>query len=223
MKQQSQEEKEVARSILFSHAAESAIDVDADQLLNASTQREEPAQTGTHQDWNPTPREGAASQSSQQTEPPSQAVNSAVAIKTSQENSSPHSTAKTGKRLRNAPKTKTPAAKERDEQPLPDVAEATPPVRPKSSPALVAILKKQKNTEQTKHPQLDSRTWMNLSPEPKGASCEKPQKGKDVPCLQAEYRGRVAAAASVGRLPAASTNSCNLPSGSSANFGSQTA
>ena len=46
---------------------------------------------------------------------------------TSQENSSPHSAAKTGKRLRNAAKTKSPAAKERDEQPLPDVAEVTPP------------------------------------------------------------------------------------------------
>ena len=130
MKHQSQEEKEVARSILFSQTAESAIDVDAyeaDQLLNASTQRGEPAQTGTHQDWNPTPRERAASQSSQKTEPPSQAVNSVAAIMTSQENSSPDSAAKTGKRVRNAPKTKSPAAKERDEQPPPDVAEATPP------------------------------------------------------------------------------------------------
>ena len=38
-----------------------------------------------------------------------------------------HSATKTGKRVRNALKTKSPAAKERDEQPPPDVAEATPP------------------------------------------------------------------------------------------------
>ena len=130
LKQQSQEEKEVARCILFSQTADSAIDVDAyeaDQLLNASTQREEPAQTGTHQDWNPTPREGAASQSSQQTEPPSQSVNSAAATKTLQENSSPHSATKTGKRVRNAPQTKIPAVKEREKQLLTDVASVAPP------------------------------------------------------------------------------------------------
>ena len=90
MKQQSQEEKEVVQSILFSQTADSAIDVDAyeaDHLLNAFTQREELAETGTHQDWSPTPKEGAASQSSQQREPPSQSANSAAATKTSQENS----------------------------------------------------------------------------------------------------------------------------------------
>ena len=129
MKQQSQEEKEVARAILFSQTADSAIDVDAeeaDHLLNAFTQCEEPNPAGTHQDWNATPRGGAASQSSQQLEPPSQALNSAPAVTASQENSSPHSAAKTGKRGRGSGKAKSPAAKEREEQPLPDVAEVTP-------------------------------------------------------------------------------------------------
>ena len=91
------QEKEVARSILFfslSQIAASSIYVDAyeaDQLLNASTQREEHAQTGTHQDWNPTPKEGAAFQSSQHD---------------LAEKSSPHSAATTGKRVRNVQKTK---------------------------------------------------------------------------------------------------------------------
>ena len=116
----------------------------ADQLLNSSTQRKEPAQTGAHQDWNPTPRKWAASQSSQQTEPPSQAVNSAAATKTSQENRSPHSAATTGKRVRNAPKTKSPAAKERDEQPLPDVAAVTPPGSAKELSSFSGDIKKAK-------------------------------------------------------------------------------
>ena len=100
---------------------------EADHLLNDSTQREEPAETGTHQDWSPTPKEGAAPQSSQQSEPQNQSVNSAAATKTSQENSSPHSAAKTGKRTRVPAKAKSPALKEKDDQPPPDVAEVTPP------------------------------------------------------------------------------------------------
>ena len=54
-------------------------------------------------------------------------MNSAAATKTSQENSSPHSAAKTGKRTRGPAKTKSPAPKEKDEQPPPDVAEVTAP------------------------------------------------------------------------------------------------
>ena len=120
----------MARAILFSQTADSAIDVDAeeaDHLFNAATQCEEPTPAATHQDWNATSREVAASQSSQQVEPPSQALNSAPAVTASQENSSLHSAAKTGKRGRNPGTAKSPAAKEREEQPLPDVAEVTPP------------------------------------------------------------------------------------------------
>ena len=116
LKQQGQEEKEVAHAILFSQTADSAIDVDAfeaDHLLNAFTQLEELAETGTHQDWSSTPKEGAASHSSQQREPPSQSVISAAATKTSQENSSPHSATKTGKRTRGPAKAKSPALKEK--------------------------------------------------------------------------------------------------------------
>ena len=103
LKQQSQEEKEVARAILFSQTADSAIDVDADEadhLLNAFTQCEEPTPAGTHQDWNAFSREGVASQSSQKLEPPSQALNSDLAATASQENSSLHLVAKTGRRGR---------------------------------------------------------------------------------------------------------------------------
>ena len=120
----------MARAILFPQTADSAIDVDAeeaDHLLNACTHCEEPTPAATHQDWNATPREGVASQSSHQLEPPSHASNCAPAATASQENSSPHSAAKTGKRGRGPGKAKSPAAKERDEQPLPDVAEVTPP------------------------------------------------------------------------------------------------
>ena len=124
---------------------------EADHLLNAFTQREELAQTGTHQDWNPTSREGAASQSSQQMEPPSQSVNSATATNTSQENSSLHSAAKTGKRTRDPAKNKSPAPKERDEQPPPDVAEVTPPGSAKELSSSSGEIKKAKEhrTNQT--------------------------------------------------------------------------
>ena len=130
-RQQSQEEKEMPRALLLSQTAESAIDVDADQeveqLINASTQGEEPNTTSTQQDWNATPREGAASQSSNQPEVTSPAPNSVPSGKAPQERASPHSAGKTGKRTRGPAETKSPAVKEREELPLPDVASVTPP------------------------------------------------------------------------------------------------
>ena len=131
LRQQSQEERQIARSLLLSQTAESAIDVEADQdveqLINASTQGEEPNPASMQQDWNATPREGAASQSSNQPEVTSPAPNSVSPGKVSQESASPHSVGKIGKRTRGPAKTKSPAAKEREEQPVPDVPSATPP------------------------------------------------------------------------------------------------
>ena len=131
MRQQSQEEKEIARSLIFCQTAESTIDVDADQdveqLINASTQGEELNPTSMQQDWNATFREGAASRSSNQPEVTSPAPNSVPPGEVLQENSSPHSVGKTAKRTRGPAKTKSPALKEREEQPLPDVASVTPP------------------------------------------------------------------------------------------------
>ena len=46
---------------------------------------------------------------------------------------------------------------------------------------------------------------------------------KDVFCLSAEYWGRMAAAALLGRLLATGTNSCILPSGRPTNIGLETA
>ena len=115
----------------MSQTADSAIDVDADQdveqLINASTQGEELNPTSMQQDWNATPREGAASQSSNQPEVTSPAPNSVPPGKVPQESSSLHSVGKTAKRTRGPAKTKSPALKEREEQPLPDVASVTPP------------------------------------------------------------------------------------------------
>ena len=131
LRQPSQEEKEMARALLLSQKAESAIDVDADheveQLINASSQGEEQNTTSTQQDWNATPREGAASQSSNQPEVTSPAPNSVPTGKVPQESASPHSAGKTGKRTRGPAKTKSPAVKEREELPPPDVASVTPP------------------------------------------------------------------------------------------------
>ena len=62
LRQQSQEERQTAQSLLLSQMADSVIDVDADQdveqLINASTQADELHTTSMQQDWNAIPREG---------------------------------------------------------------------------------------------------------------------------------------------------------------------
>ena len=109
----------MARALLFSQTAESAIDVDADQdveqLINASTQGEEPNTTSMQQDWNATPREGVASQSSNQPEVTSPAPNSVPTGKVPQESVSFNVAGKTGNRTRGSAKSKSPAVKEREE------------------------------------------------------------------------------------------------------------
>ena len=65
LRQQSQEERQTARSLLLSQTADSAIDVEADQdleqLINAFTQADELHTTSMQQYCNATHREGAAS------------------------------------------------------------------------------------------------------------------------------------------------------------------
>ena len=94
--------------------------------------------------------------------------------------------------------------------------------QPRKCPVRVARPKRQRDQGPARSQQRANRTSMNLSPEPKGVSSEKPRDTKDVPCLSAERMGRVAAVALVGRLLAAGTNSFIIPSGSPANPGGST-
>ena len=72
LRQQSQQERQIARALVLSQTVDSAIDVEADQdieqSINASTQADELLATSMQQDWNATPREGAMSLSSSQAE-----------------------------------------------------------------------------------------------------------------------------------------------------------
>ena len=144
--------------LFFSQTVESTIDVEADQdveqLINASTQGEEPNPASMQQDWNATPREGAASQSSNQPEVTSPAPNSVLPGKVIQESASLHSVGKTGKRTRGPAKTKSQAVKEREEQPLPDVASATPPGSAKEVSSSSGETKKGKGTKD--QPEINS-------------------------------------------------------------------
>ena len=97
-----------------------------EQLINSSIQAEEMHTTSMQQDWNATPREGAASQSSNQPEVTSPAPNIVSPAKLSQENSSPHSIGKPGKRTRGPGKSKSPALKEREEKCVTRCASVTP-------------------------------------------------------------------------------------------------
>ena len=104
LKQQSQDERQIAAALFMSQTEDGAIDLDADQDVeqrrNASTQEEELHTASLQQDWTATPREGAASHSSNQPEVTSPVLNAPPTAQMSQESSSPPSIGKQGKRTR---------------------------------------------------------------------------------------------------------------------------
>ena len=124
LRQQSQEEIQIAQGILLSQTMDGAIDVEADadveQLINASSEAAELLAAPMQPDWNATPREAAMSQSSNQPE-----ITSSPA-KLAQETGSPNPVSKQGKRTRGPGKSKSPAVKEREEKPSPRCASKTP-------------------------------------------------------------------------------------------------
>ena len=106
--------------------------------MNASPRDDELASTVPHQDWNATPTEGNAPQSSYQADSSSQASNSAQPAEASQGTdaftASFLSAVERGllpkpasKRVRGPGKAKSPAAKAKEDSPLPDIAGVTPP------------------------------------------------------------------------------------------------
>ena len=138
---QNQEDKDIAESILRSQEEGDAIDVDAEEaksVINVTPRDDEYASTKSHQDGNVTPTEGSVPQSSFQPGSASQATNQAQQAEATQSNetftASPFSALErgllpkpAGKRVRGPGKAKSPAAKAKEDSPLPDMAGVTPP------------------------------------------------------------------------------------------------
>ena len=86
---QNQEEKDIAESILRSQEEEGAIDVDAEEaksVINVTPRDDEYASTKSHQDGNVTPTEGSVPQSPFQPGSASQATNQAQQAEATQSN-----------------------------------------------------------------------------------------------------------------------------------------
>jgi hypothetical protein len=138
---QNQEDKDIAESILRSQEEGDTIDVDAEEAkseINATPRDDEYASTKSHQDGNITPTEGSVPQSPFQPGSASQATNQAQQAEAPQSNetltASPLSALErgllpkpVGKRVRGLGKAKSPAAKAKEDSPLPDMAGVTPP------------------------------------------------------------------------------------------------
>ena len=138
---QSQEEKEVAESILRSQEEDGAIDVDAEEaksVINVTPRDDEFASTKLHQDGNVTPTEGSVPQSPLQPGSASQATHQAQQAEVAQSNeafiASPFSALErgllpkpAGKRVRGLGKAKSPATKVKEDSLLIGMAGVTPP------------------------------------------------------------------------------------------------
>lgn len=138
---QHQEEKDIAESILRSQEEGGTIDVDTEEAkseINATPRDDEYALTKSHQDGNITIIEGSVPQSPFQPGSASQATNQAQQAEATQSSemltASPLSAFErgllpkpVGKRVRGLGKAKSPAAKAKEDSLLPDMAGVTPP------------------------------------------------------------------------------------------------
>ena len=119
-KQQSQEEVRIAQERFLSQTINVEGDEEIEQVINASSEAANLLEPLMQGDWNATPREAAASQSSNQPE-----ITSSPA-KLGQETSSPNPASTPVKRIRGPGKSKSPAPEEREEQAFPGCAPKTP-------------------------------------------------------------------------------------------------
>ena len=119
-KQHSQEEVRIAQERFFSQTIDVEGHEEIEQLINASSEAADLLEPPMQGDWNATSRKAAASQSSNQPE-----ITSSPA-KLAQETGSPNPISKPVKRTRGPGKSKSPALKEREEQPSPRCASKTP-------------------------------------------------------------------------------------------------
>ena len=108
-KQHCQEELWIAQERLFSQTIDAEGDEEIEQIINASSEAANLLEPPLQGDWNATPREAAASQSSNQPE-----ITSSPA-KLGPETCSPNPASKPVKRIRGPGKSKSPALKEREE------------------------------------------------------------------------------------------------------------
>ena len=197
----------MAQGIFLSQTIDVEGDGEIEQLTNASSEAAELFEPPMQGDWNATSREAATSQISNQPETTSSPA------KLAQEIGSPNAVSKPVKRTTGPGKSKSPALKEREEQPSPRCASKTPSGFAKEMSSSSGELRKPKEQGQAKRQPQASKTSMNIVPEFKEANFKVSRANQRCTLPISRVLGRMSAAALLGRLRATGTNSCILPSG----------